>query len=404
MQSIGLTRSEPDCDGASVPDDVAQLAELVSDGVVWSEGGVVVRATRRAADLVGDGPDPARLVGRSLAELLTPRGCGPLLRDASELVSCTSRTGRGGRTLHLRTRAVDDERAVHVITDIGDAERARTALVEASRDLARAREQTAEAERELSAALAERQELVNVVCHELRTPITVVRGYAKLLLSEEVGPLTDEQRRFVEESARSCSRLDEFVEMLVRAVHEERVAMDRPVEADAALEPVLEGVLDYLMPVLDERGIRVELELAEDALGARFDAARIEQVLVNLVTNGVDHVGPSRTLRIHTRRIERREPDGTARDWIEVGVSDDGPGVPEADRQRIFEPYCRGASPISKRGLGLGLAICRRIVEAHGGRIAVRDAGDGPRTGSCFAFELPAAAAGTAGPARGQEG
>ena len=276
-----------------------------------------------------------------------------------------------------RARAADGETdAVH------SPEEAVVALAEAQAEVARLRG-------ELERAIAERRELVNVVGHELRTPITVIRGYAKLLLSDAVGPLNEEQRRFVEEAARSCGRLDDFVEMLLRGANEERAAMDELVETEGSLAPVLEGAVQYLRPVLEDRNVEVELELDPAALHARFDAARIEQVLTNLIANGAEHAGRGSRLRIHTRAVPAAPGEATA--WVEIGVSDDGPGIPEAERAAIFEPYARGASARSNRGLGLGLSICRRIVEAHGGRIDVRKAAEG---GCCFVFLLPAATPG----------
>jgi len=255
-------------------------------------------------------------------------------------------------------------------------------LLELSRALVEARREADALRTECASAVAERQELIAIVCHELRTPITVIQGYGRLLLSEKVGELNDEQRHFVEQSSKSCGRIDEFVELLLRASRAERAATDvEPVEA--SLAPVLTGVLEYLRPVLEECNARVSLQLDPSAVQARFDAARLEQVVVNLVTNGLEYGGAGGALRIHTRPVLC---DGIA--MVEIGVADDGPGVPEGERERIFEPHIRGAAAGSSRGLGLGLAICRRIVEAHGGSIAVRPERAG---GSCVVFTLPAA-------------
>jgi signal transduction histidine kinase len=393
----GIAPSEPMRGAAAGPDDGAALAELVADGVLETEAGEVVRANAQAAALLGAGSDAAALVGRELAELLAPRGEGPLVRDESESVPCRVLGVPGECHVNLRTRTLERGRALHVVIDMQEHERANTALLETARDLQLARREAATLRRAFREAVAERRELVNVVCHELRTPITVIRGYARLLLSEATGPLTDEQRRFVQEAAKSCGRLDDFVELLLRATNEERAAMDDLVEIEASLAPVLEGAVDYLRPVLEERGVRVELLLDPGALWARFDAARVEQVVANLLNNGLEYAGGGGVLRIHTRAVPSQADDEP--DWIEVGVSDDGPGVPEADRARIFEPYVRGLRAPSERGLGLGLSICRRIVEAHGGRIEVRCAADcaaavpglADAKGSCFAFLLPAA-------------
>jgi two-component system sensor histidine kinase BaeS len=275
-------------------------------------------------------------------------------------------------------------------------------------------------QRALERSAVERRELLEVACHELRTPITVIRGYARLLLDDAVGTLAPDQRGFVEEMARSCTRLDDFVELLVRASREERLAaetIDRLDPKEAPLAPVLEGAVAYVRPLLEERGVRVELALDPAADRARFDAARIEQVVTNLLANGIEHAGPGARLRIHTRPVENGGDGGAG--WVEVGVSDDGPGIPESERVRIFAPHVRGSGAREGRGSGLGLAICRRIVEAHGGWIEARPAAadetdrnggtdrsdrtDAGRAGGgcCVAFVIPAVEPAAAPQARG---
>lgn len=359
------------------------LVELVADGVLETQYGAIVRANPQAVHLLGAGSDADVLVGRTIEELLEPRGDGPLECNPNQAVPCRVLGLGWERHVDLRTRVLDCSRALHLVTAVAPTD---AASLEKSRGrpLARGKEQTSPAAVENS--VAERLELVEVVCHELRTPITVIQGYAKLLLSGEVGPLNDEQRRFLQESAKSCQRLDDFVELLVRETGQDCTALAETVAVEASLAPLLEGVIDYLRPILEERRVRIEFELDPNALWARFDAARIEQVVANLVGNALEHTD-SAVLRIHTRAVHSDPSDPIDEgSWVEVGVSDGGPGLPESDRQRIFEPHVRGARAISSRGIGLGLSICRRIVEAHGGRIAVRPAAPG----NCFAFTLPA--------------
>ena len=407
MQNIAPSDRARDAAREMPDDDWSALVEFVADGVLETANGVVIRANLPAARLLCERSDADALIGSALAELLEPVGEGPLERDPQEIVLCRVLGSGSERHVDLRTRALGRSRALHLVIDPGKGEPADGALLDASRDLFHARGEAQTVRRAFEEAVAERRELVGVVCHELRTPITVIRGYAKLLLSGAVGPLNDEQRRFIEESAKSCGRLDGFVEQLLRAASEERAALDEPVLADASLAPVLDGVVEYLRPVLEERGVRVELELDPAALWARFDASRIEQVVANLVGNGLEHATDGAVLRIHTgpaRDDATDSNDGAS--WVEVGVSDLGPGVAESDRHRIFEPYVRRSSADCERGLGLGLSICRRIVEAHGGQIWVRPAAapDGSRSaGSCFVFTLPAATPEVESPAAERE-
>jgi signal transduction histidine kinase len=211
--------------------------------------------------------------------------------------------------------------------------------------------------------------------------VTVISGYSRLLLSEEVGPLNPAQRRFLEGSFKSCKRIDTFIGNLIEAARE--AAGEGGVHLVAAsLEAAIHGVVQFLKPLLEEGDLRLETHLAPDASHAWFDPMRLEQVLSNLLGNAVKYARRGGCVEIATRVAG-------GGDQVEVSVSDDGLGIAPEDRERIFEPYVRSDEARSAGGLGLGLAICRRLVEAHGGRITVDDR---PGGGSCFRFTLRRAA------------
>jgi signal transduction histidine kinase len=229
----------------------------------------------------------------------------------------------------------------------------------------------------------EREELVAVVSHELRTPLTVIGGFLKLLLSEQAGPLNADQRRFIEESRRSVGLLDAFVERVVEGTRSGRSGEVLEV-ACGPVAPVIEAVAGSFEQLLEERGSSLALSLTP-GLEARFDAGAVERVLTNLIDNAVRHAKEGGPIEVATRGAKAE-----GRSFVEIAVSDDGPGVAAGDRERIFEPYVQAAQAGRRRGLGLGLAICRRLVEAHGGSIRVED---GPAGGSRFVFTLPRAGA-----------
>jgi signal transduction histidine kinase len=232
---------------------------------------------------------------------------------------------------------------------------------------------------------AEREELLTVVSHELRTPVTIISGYNKLLLSEQVGALTDEQRRFLEESSKGCQRLDAFIGNLLEA---NRVAQDGEVLeiAHAPLDPVIEGVAGLLRPLLEDNDLKLELNLLPAADRASFDRTRLERILTNLIGNAIKFSPSGGTIEISTREVMRPGPGGVQRRSVEIRIADQGPGVAPEDRGRIFEPYVQVGEESQAGGLGLGLAICRRLIEAHGGSIAFEDRAGG---GSVFVFDLP---------------
>lgn len=245
---------------------------------------------------------------------------------------------------------------------------------------------------------AEREELLQVVSHELRTPVTFISGYNRLLLSEEVGPLNADQRRFLDESTKGCQRLSRFIGNLLEASRENQGGEILEV-ACGPIQPVLEEVARLFHQVFEESGATLRLRVDPGTGSARFDRLRVEQVLTNLVGNALRYTKGGGAIEICARRLP---PEACPeRPLIEVAVCDEGPGVSPDDRERIFQPYVRGSEERGAGGLGLGLAICRRLVEAHGGTIGV---GERPGGGSRFAFTLPAAGGPSAAPAAGGEG
>jgi len=275
-----------------------------------------------------------------------------------------------------------------VIEDATHVRMLESELLGLSRKLHAGNREIASLRERLRRERAEREEMLTVVSHELRTPVTIISGYNRLLLSEEVGPLTEEQRRFVEESMKGCRRLNAFIDHLLEASRER--AGDEVLEiSQGSLGELVEGVTGLLQPLLEEQDLRVDLDLTSDADRARFDRVRVEQVLTNLVGNAIKYAPPGGSIEIATRRLP--PPDSgerPARAFVEVSVSDSGPGVREEDRRRIFDAYVQAGDQSRAGGLGLGLAVCKRLVEAHGGSIAVTDR---PGGGARFAFTLPAA-------------
>ena len=236
-------------------------------------------------------------------------------------------------------------------------------------------------ESELSEHARRRADLIHLVSHELRTPITVIGGFARLLQSEGHGLLNEEQHRFVSEGLKACRRLDDFVGDLLEArTDSETPFVVKPVLGD--LHESIEDGLESLMPLLADRGMKVELMLRASDPQILFDDRRIGQVVTNLTTNAIRYGNPSGIVRIGTSDL-LAVSSGTG---IEVVVEDDGPGIADGDCERIFAPFVRGEAAAESHGLGIGLAICRRIIEAHGGQIRVES---GSLGGARFVFELP---------------
>jgi signal transduction histidine kinase len=196
----------------------------------------------------------------------------------------------------------------------------------------------------------------------------------------------------VAESATALPRLSAALRRARRSLGRARGLIDdllafaqagaRPVAgASTAVEEAVEGVLEEQRALATERGIVLGAELPETPVGVRCTGGVLDSLLSNLVRNAVKHMGerPRRQVCVRVAR--------SAGERVRFEVEDTGPGLPADLGDRVFDPYVRGAGT-SERGIGLGLATFRRLVQGHGGRFGVRSS---PGAGSMFWFELPAA-------------
>ena len=236
------------------------------------------------------------------------------------------------------------------------------------------------AEQSLREADRLQREFLNAASHELRTPLTTITGYAEFLEEAVAGPLTSRQAEYVGQIQRGAGRLSRLVDdMLDFAVLESGQFALAPQAAD--LGAIARAELEGLRPLARERQVRLELDLPAEPLPVRVDPLRLGQVITNLVGNGLKFTPAGGAVRVTARAL-----GGTVR----VEVIDEGIGIAPEHVPHLFTKFFR-VDPSSTRasgGAGLGLAISRALVEAHGGRIGVAST---PGKGSTFWFELPRA-------------
>jgi signal transduction histidine kinase len=374
-------REEP---GQVVPEALASL--LLPVGLALVADGRIRWANPALAELSGRS-QVAELIGIAFADLFTDAGQGLPDRARTRPVECALRRPTGAER-RVVCQLVGFESGpgsdLWCFEDVSQLRAVELELLRASQDLHRANREAASLREELIAEREGREELLAVVSHELRTPVTVIGGYNRLLLGGDAGPVTDEQRRFLLESAKSCQRLSEFIGKLLEASREKKGGEVLELGSHA-LQPVVEAVRELLLPLAAERDSRILLRIDPAAAYARFDPLRVEQILTNLVGNAIQHTGRKTIIEISTRALPT--PLGGRR-FVEVCVEDDGPGVPAEQRERIFQPWVQLGGSGKAGGLGLGLSICRRLVEAHGGEISLAER---PGGGCRFVFTLPAA-------------
>ena len=215
--------------------------------------------------------------------------------------------------------------------------------------------------------------------HELRTPAALIRANAEVLERERL--VGADGRPLVADIVDEADRLGRLVGDLLTLASDDAapLVMERhPVDVAEVARDTVRRTAAFAA----ERGLALELSAPSTAPSVG-DHDRLVQLLLILVDNALDHSPPGGAVTVAVAVTPRN---------VELSVSDEGPGVPLADRERIFEPFASlaGASRQRSGGSGLGLAIARRIVVAHGGTIAV---GDAPAGGARFTINLPPAGA-----------
>lgn len=218
--------------------------------------------------------------------------------------------------------------------------------------------------------------LIQTVAHELRTPLTSLGMALHLALDERVsGPLDTKLGELIAAAREDVQRLRALVEDLLdlSRIQEGRVVLHRELVSPAAL---LTEVREAVRAAADAAGVELAVVVPAELPLVSVDQPRMVVALTNLATNAVRHAPAQSTVWL--RAVA--EPDG-----IRFEVEDAGPGVPLGDRDRIFDPFVRGAAEESA-GVGLGLYIAREVAFAHGGRLGVTDADSG---GARFWIEVP---------------
>ncbi len=237
----------------------------------------------------------------------------------------------------------------------------------------------AEVSRAMRAVTAEEQrktQFVSDVSHELRTPLTAIRGAAETLLDGDVAP--DDQERFLSTIAMEAERLTRLANDLLQLQRIEGATGELPLRR-VDLRLAAERAAAMLEPLMEDRA--VELTVTGDAPAVLGDVDRLQQVVANLVENASRFVGEGGHVSVSLSAEESTAV---------MSVTDDGPGVPQDDLPRLFDRFYRADTSRTRTsgGAGLGLAIVRAIVSAHGGTISAENLDEG---GSRFTVRLPAA-------------
>jgi signal transduction histidine kinase len=233
---------------------------------------------------------------------------------------------------------------------------------------------------ERARAIRAREHFISVASHELRSPLAPIRlQVQRLLRNMQPGKEPMPRERVVEALVVIDRQVGHLTRLLEDVLDVTRLRLGRlqlsPKEMD--LGALVDEIAETQREPLSQSGCTLKLE-RKGVLAGRWDRERLAQVITNLLSNAVKHGGAG----VVELSLEGRAP------WVRLTVRDHGPGVPEADRERIFARFERGVpeSAAATRGVGLGLYIAREIVTAHGGRISVSSP---PGGGAAFEISLP---------------
>lgn len=217
------------------------------------------------------------------------------------------------------------------------------------------------------------------VAHELKTPLTIIQGNLEAIL-DGVQEATPEKIAALHTETMLLSRLvNDLRELTLAEAGQLKLAVE-PMK----LKPLATKVVEMLQPMLQEKNISLSVKIPASVPPVSADSDRLTQVFYNLITNALRHTAEKGKIEIAAKPVDK--------DMVEVTVRDDGEGIPAADLPHVFDHFYRvdQARARATGGTGMGLAITKLLVEAHGGRVAVDSK---PGEGSTFTFTLPVAKA-----------
>ncbi len=223
-----------------------------------------------------------------------------------------------------------------------------------------------------------RADFHSMIAHDLRSPMSVIQGYVSLMATGKTGPINDTQIEFMESVNRKISEmtslLNDFLDM-----SKMDAGFVNLKSQDHCLGQLIEEVVEDLGPLANSRNLKVSVNLPPDDLQVHSDPLRLTQILRNLLSNAIKYNVDDGFIRVTV--IEKN-------DWARISIADGGIGMSNEELEVLFEPYTRGNSQRTIKGVGLGIVIVKKLVEAHGGKVTVSSE---QNKGTTFTFTIPLA-------------
>jgi PAS domain S-box-containing protein len=228
---------------------------------------------------------------------------------------------------------------------------------------------------------------VTTISHELRTPLTAIKGYTELMAAGAAGAMNAQQREFLQVVDGNTERMVSLVNNLIAVTELDRGMIEidaRPVDMGGVITEAVQAI----RPEAAKRRLDITVDTPSDLPPVQGDASRLRQIMDNLLDNAIRYTPASGRITVWATPVELDSAAGGAKQFVVVNIRDTGVGIPPEEHDRIFERFHRVENPLSTEagGSGMGLAIVKSLVEAHGGRIWV-DSKLGQ--GSSFSFVIP---------------
>jgi len=329
---------------------IESVLDLLDQGIILTNRqGKVSRMNRKAREMLGI---RGRIQGKSLIEVMPYHEAFECLRECLEEGEEREREIREGESffrLKIVPLRLDGEvRGLMMLNDYTSIKRMEKA----------------------------RQELISDVSHELRTPITSVKALVETLLD---GAMSDREmaNSFLESANSELDRLAKLVSELLELSRIESGEMSFQFRQQD-INAIMQKAADRFRLQLDKVGLELEIDVPS-SLPVIADAERIEEVMTNLLTNSLNFTPAPGKITIKARRDDA---------FIAISVADTGEGIPPSDLPHIFERFYKADKSRGSQGSGLGLSICKHIIQAHGGKMWAESV---EGKGSTFSFTLPLA-------------
>lgn len=233
-------------------------------------------------------------------------------------------------------------------------------------------------------------EFVATVSHKLQTPLTSMKGYIELLLHGAAGKVPPQQHHFLDIVHSDTEQMIRLVNNLivVSEMEQEAIEIDPwPVDMESVIREAVEAIGSRAA----ERQLDLKVSLPRDLKPAKGDPERLRQIMDNLLDNSVRYTPPGGNITVWAAEAHLAEENAAPQHYLVISIRDTGVGIPPEEHDRIFEKFYRVDDPllVQARGPGMGLAIVKNLVEAHGGRIWVESESE---AGSTFSFTIPSLA------------